>query len=226
MTRISLLFGSIGTTIVRSAVYLAYLSRLFHEGGETGLIVAKVGIIHPMRAKSSNTKSTKSSTYQVPERFGAGGMLALIFVFSVIFGCLHRMDARWGYYLFFAVLGLVVGGSQMRGARNPRFSSIIAGTVLLPPSLLVTAIAMGGIREPALFFVILILSTFFGAGVGYMMGTLLGGAFLLADYLERYFDPRERALADDEESIVLAVDVTELRERQKKWLIDPPSEPP
>jgi hypothetical protein len=168
---------------------------------------------------------TPQQTYQVPTRFGAGGLLAIIFVFSVVFGGLHRMDAHGGYYLFFAVLGLVVGMSQMRGAKSPRWASVIAGAVVLPPSIFVAIAFEYGLQRALFSLPMCLISMVLGAGIGYLAGALLGGAFLIADYLEQYFDPREKLPPSIPLSeIVMAEDITELRERQKRWLIEKPPE--
>jgi hypothetical protein len=162
-----------------------------------------------------------SQTYQVPQRFGAGGMMSIIFVFSLLFGSLHFMDAHGGYYLFFSVLGLVVGISQMRGTRSPRWASIVAGAIVLPPAIFLAIATRYNLERAIMYLPLCLLSSVFGAGIGYLAGTILGGAFLIADYLEQYFDPRENRPAREPKSdIVLAEDVTELRARQQKWELE------
>lgn len=134
-----------------------------------------------------------TAAYQVPKRFGMGPLMGMMLLYSLIFAGLRWGGAPHWTYLFLGLLGVVIGFGQMQGESNPRFSSILTGAVALPGCMLAFMAFVGlmeGRIDPGdllagacLSFVMF----FVGGIVGYLVGTVLAGVFLVGDQAEQAF---------------------------------------
>jgi hypothetical protein len=126
----------------------------------------------------------------VPRRFGMSGILGMMTALALLFGLLRHLDAHPATYLFFGLLGLVTGIAQMLNNARPRVASVVAGAILVP-----LFFGVVSLREPfgPQFVALVCLMPFwcaFGAFLGYAMGTLAAGVFLLMDRLEQWWTDR------------------------------------
>jgi hypothetical protein len=70
--------------------------------------------------------------YQVPSRFGLGAILAMLTIFSAVFGSLKAAHAPDHIYYFVASLGLLVCLGQMLSGKVPRGASTMVGAIFIP----------------------------------------------------------------------------------------------
>jgi hypothetical protein len=141
------------------------------------------------------SRITGSSTadYQVPKRFGMGPLMGMMLLYSLIFAALRWLDAYHWMYLFLGLLGVVIGFGQMQGESNPRFSSILTGAIALPGCLLAVFVFLGFMQGGVGFWDLLgaacvgFVLIFVGGIVGYVVGTVLAGVFLVGDQAEQAF---------------------------------------
>lgn len=141
------------------------------------------------------SRATGGSTadYQVPRRFGMGPLMGMMVLYSLIFAALRWLDAYPVVYLFLGLLGVVIGFGQMQGESNPRFSSIVTGALALPGCFFAFFVFLGFMQGGAGFWELLggacvgFLLIFVGGVVGYVVGTVLAGVFLVGDQAEQAF---------------------------------------
>lgn len=131
----------------------------------------------------------KSKIYSAPRRFDLATIFVVTFAYSLLFGLMS-------YFHFPPAVSLIIGGfitlvgvgqALLFGGQNARVASVITGVVLSvlfqfcmviwPPR---------GFSGFAMIFMLPIVAAV-GAGFGYMAGALVGGVFLVADYLRTYF---------------------------------------
>jgi hypothetical protein len=121
--------------------------------------------------------------YRVPQRFSIAEILAMMTVFSVVFGLLRRFDVHPAWYLFLGVQGLMVCLVQMWFGTVPRGSSTLLGSVLLPMWIWLLA-AFGSSALPAYHtasWIDVPFTVMFGGLLGYCTGALAAGVFLVLD---------------------------------------------
>lgn len=134
--------------------------------------------------------SERHGAYAVPRRFGISAILALTTLYACVFAILKGYEALPVYYLFFGTLGVTTCLAQMYFGRVPRISSVVAGAILLPFWVFISAIYF----EPPTRFVmflsayvvenVLSVTPFLivgGAIIGYLAGAVMAGFFLLLD---------------------------------------------
>lgn len=144
-----------------------------------------------LRRGFGGTRGRSTATYQVPKRFGMGPLMGMMLLYSVIFACLRWANCPAWAYLFLGLLGVVIGFGQMQGQSSPRFSSILTGALALPGFLLAYVlfafVALGGIGPGELIasFCAAVGLFFLGGFVGYVVGTVLAGVFLVGDQVEQ-----------------------------------------
>jgi hypothetical protein len=126
--------------------------------------------------------------YSAPRRFD----LATIFVVTVAYSILLT---GMGLLQFPPLASLIVAGfvtligisqALLFGGNQPRLASLLAGTVLYSIAMLAYWLAGGPRLMPTSAFLALGTSVLIGGAIlGYLSGTLIGGVFLLADYVRR-----------------------------------------
>lgn len=141
----------------------------------------------------SRLTGRSTADYQVPRRFGMGPLMGMMLLYSLIFAGLRWIDAYPWVYLFLGLLGVVIGFGQMQGESNPRFSSILTGAIALPGCMLAfmsfLGYMQGGVGVPELLAMscVAFVLIFVGGFVGYVVGTVLAGVFLVGDQAEQAF---------------------------------------
>lgn len=136
--------------------------------------------------------------YSVPRRFGIAAMLAFTTLFAVLLGILRFHSAPIAVYLFFGVLGSTVCFAQMWSEGVPRLVSIMAGAICAPLFLLIDSLTGGSHFMPAIVATPCLAVA--GGFVGYLMGTISAGVFLVSDLVERRWRGIDAATAADEEA--------------------------
>lgn len=109
-------------------------------------------------------------------------MLAFTTLAAVLSGILRYHDAPVSAYVFFGVLGTAVCGAQMYSNSVPRIVSIIAGAICFPLFFLFESWHRGPIGEVVLGSPCLAVA---GGFLGYLMGAVAAGVFLVSDLIER-----------------------------------------
>ncbi|MDA1052481.1 MAG: hypothetical protein O3C40_18650 [Planctomycetota bacterium] len=120
--------------------------------------------------------------YQVPSRFSLTAILGLLTVLAIIFGSLKAGHAPPVVYLFVGSEIVAICLVQILVGSAPRGGSTLTGAILLPFWVYLT------LRTPAMpalveFFLIARLVVF-GGLMGYCIGTLAAGFFLMMDLIE------------------------------------------
>lgn len=142
---------------------------------------------------AATSASERHGVYVVPQRFGISAILALTTLFAGVFAILKGFEASPALYLYFGTLGVSICLGQMFFGRVPRMTSIVAGTILLPFWVFVTA----NYFEPQTWLAIFVtdytrsnplivapIALACGAIVGYLAGTVFAGFFLLLDMVQ------------------------------------------
>ena len=134
-------------------------------------------------SSSQAVTRTPHTAYSVPQRFGLGAIMAFTTIFAVLLGILRMYDAPVGFYVFFGVMGCTVCGAQMINNSVPRLVSVLVGAACLP----LTAISYAVIGEMRVTEAVVMAPCLAvpGAVVGYLIGTIAAGVFLLGDLLEK-----------------------------------------
>jgi hypothetical protein len=119
-------------------------------------------------------------------RFSLAAILAIVFLFAVLFGLLSSLGAPpWvfaGAAAFVTAVGL--GQAYVFGGRRPREASLLTGSLCLVLTLAVTVGRMqflDGEAQSISLVVAVVVAPLLGGGLGYLIGALIGGAFLVAD---------------------------------------------
>jgi hypothetical protein len=142
--------------------------------------------------------------YAAPRRFD----LATIFVVTVAYSFLL---AGMSLLQFPPVASLIVAGfvtligisqAVLFGGHQPRIASLIVGTVVFSCAILAYWLSGGPRLIPTSAFLAIGAFVLIGGAIlGYLSGTLIGGVFLLADYLRRAVRPlagrRQQTLTED-----------------------------
>jgi len=154
--------------------------------------------MHPSENSAPTTTSVKRE-YRVPKRFSLAEGLAMLTLFGVLFNGLYFLGAPRSFFLFFGVLGMVICLVQMRFSAAPRAASMVTGMVLFVAW---DIIAHGSFSEGVLlpistrYIAFYIIATVLGAGLGYGVGTVAAGVFLVSDRITA----RLLSMLDDRES--------------------------
>lgn len=163
-------------------------------------------LVGELAAMWANWLEAQPAQYMVPQRFGMSGILGMMTALALLFALLRQLDAHPMVYLFFGLLGPVIGIAQMLNNARPRVASVVAGTILVP-----LLLGTGLVWDPADPSALAILCAMFfaaplGAFLGYVVGTLAASVFLLMDKLERWWTGRRQAAPRGSDGLALAGD--------------------
>lgn len=126
------------------------------------------------------------ATYTVPRKFTMTAVLALTTIFAILFGAMNFMRAEPIIYFFVATEILAICLVQFAFGTYARTGSAVTGAVLLP---IWTAVYLGSQTNQLPLVVVGLayaLIALFGAFVGYCIGGLAAGFFLVLDMLDPY----------------------------------------
>lgn len=125
--------------------------------------------------------------YVVPQRFGLAAILGMTTALAILFACMRRLDADPGWYLFYGFQSVVICIVQMFQGRSPRRASAIAGAIMGPIFILLSAwISPWENGNGGFVFCVMVMMVPCGAFLGYLNGTCAAGIFLVMDKLEKY----------------------------------------
>jgi hypothetical protein len=141
--------------------------------------------------------------YSAPRRFDLATIFVVTFAYSLLFAVLSGLGAPPALSVIFGVFITVVGIGQavLYGGNNARVASVISGAIIGVPIALGLTIWASRTSPGALLILMTPLGAALGALCGYLAGTLVGGVFLVADKLRRYFMNSAQADAEEVELV-------------------------
>ena len=124
--------------------------------------------------------------YSAPRRFDLATMFVVIIVYSCLLGLF--VGVRLPNQATFSVLGFLtavaIAQPALFGGKMPRLASVIVGGVALPLIfVLLNFLVMGAPLSYALMGCVCCLPL--GISFGYLAGALVGGVFLIADWVRQ-----------------------------------------
>ena len=132
------------------------------------------------------TAEPRLSLYSVPRRFDLATVLVVTAAYSLLLGSLTAAKAH--PLLTTAVAGFVtlVGSGQalLFGGLKPRLASIVVGISLFELMVIVAYF----VNSPAMgsfIWLFIVINAAYGLILGYVVGTVVGGVFLVADAIRR-----------------------------------------
>jgi len=126
----------------------------------------------------------REASYVVPRRFGLSALLALMTALALLFGWFHSVRAHPVIYLFAASQITAICLVQIFFGKSPRGASAATGAILWP---LFAFLMMSSRSIPFGVQAILVVGFVgFGALIGYCIGALAAGFFLVMDMVEQY----------------------------------------
>ncbi len=144
-------------------------------------------------------RANQKKLYSAPRRFDLSTMLVVTSAYAVLFAGMKSLD--FGNTAIVVVAGLItlVGAAQsvFDSWQNPRVVSVLAGVAY---SAAITVLESGGSRFPGYLVWAIIANSIFGAFMGYFCGVLVGGVFLVSEFLRTTLlgrPPNTQTAADD-----------------------------
>ena len=138
--------------------------------------------------------------YAVPRRYDLAMLLTVTVSFALLFSLLRMLGAPPTLMVAAATFIALVGLAQaaLFGGRSPRQASIVVGFLFGP--IVVGCQALVGVSPVQ--FDDLLLATIWYAPLGYVLGVLTSGIFLVSDYLRRFmkWSRRDPTVASTAES--------------------------
>jgi hypothetical protein len=124
--------------------------------------------------------------YSAPRRFDLATIFVVTVAFSLLFGAMSVLQFPPGASIAVGGFVMLVGVSQalLFGGTQPRTASLIVGAAIFSLAILSYWLITGARAFPTdLFLISGAFAITGGAILGYLSGTLIGGVFLLADYV-------------------------------------------
>ena len=138
--------------------------------------------------------------YAVPRRYDLAMLLTVTVSFALLFALLRMTGAPPTLMVAAATFIALVGLAQaaLFGGRSPRRASIVVG-ILFGPIVVCFQAYFGSFPVS---FAGLLLATIWSAPLGYFLGVLTSGVFLVSDYLRRFmkWSRRDPTVASTAES--------------------------
>ena len=138
-----------------------------------------------LQPKPAEAESEEEELFSFPRRFDLASMLSISTGYAILFAVMRLFSAS--PELTFGTGGLIalVGVSQavLFDGKSPRTASLIVGG-LYCAIVIGIVIANSHHRSGAVFGGV-VLALFWGPPAGYLCGTLVGGIFLIAEYVRR-----------------------------------------
>lgn len=133
--------------------------------------------------------------YSVPRRFDIATLLVVSLAYSLLFTLLRLLDAPTQVFVFIGMLTVVIGIAQAMFpyGNGPRRASMVAGAAYCGVLSLVGGFLSGGFGPGSCG---VLGSLILGAPLGYLMGAIEAGVFLVADKVRRRWFPERPRGAD------------------------------
>jgi len=131
-----------------------------------------------------------------PRQFGIGTLFVITTLFAVLFAFLRTLNAHPAVYVVVGGFVVVIGLGQvfLFGGKQPREASLLVGGAIFflgTVALAVNILVMGENYEPFLVLLVAILYPALGAMFGYFVGCVIGGVFLVGNWLNRRMEKRQ-----------------------------------
>jgi hypothetical protein len=146
-------------------------------------------------------RSHISGLYSAPRRFDLATIFVVTAAYSILFGAMSALNYYFSPTIQVAVgvLVTVVAVTQAfyKDIANPRGVSIITGSVTQAVIVAIVRIFVPHSFPGPLLLVIVFYGLIFGAISGYAAGVLVGGVFLVADALRKWYARKSGTPRDD-----------------------------
>ncbi len=134
---------------------------------------------------STDTPSVVRDIYSAPRRFDLGTIMTVTLAYALMFGFMRFLQTKPLLIVSVGMFITLVGVAQalIFGGNKPRMASMLTGGVLMPVVYLVILTVLDFHVDMAICEVI----AFSIAGVvcGCLAGALVGGVFMVTDYVRR-----------------------------------------
>jgi hypothetical protein len=151
------------------------------------------GWLPPIEVEKNSAKRVRASPpriYSAPRRFDLPTIFVVTTAYSMLFALLSALGWPIVPVLWTAGFITMTGVCQavLFGGQRPRMASVVSGVTTLSATLVVVWLVNGARRFPdSAMFGALAFNALFGALLGYVAGTIIGGVFLLSDLLRGRF---------------------------------------
>lgn len=151
-------------------------------------------------------RSHASGLYSAPRRFDLATIFVVTAAYSLLLGGLTALDGLTGpaaapfVKIVFSGLVAIIAATQAMFLRvsNPRGVSIVTGAVAYTLISWIIWLSDPNYFIWNSFFFVTFINGIIGGGIlGYLLGTLVGGVFLVADVLRGKFEGRSKLESDD-----------------------------
>lgn len=156
------------------------------------------------RILADSVRSSRPKVYSAPRRFDLSTIMVVTAAYALMFSVINALFSSFGgaagisimVGVFVTLVG--VGQAFMFGGRRPRTASILVGTILTCLIMFgsMALFARGGGASFMLPWV-LVYGVMTGAIYGYLAGVMVGGVFLVSDWIRRRFKRNSLAVEID-----------------------------
>jgi hypothetical protein len=155
----------------------------------TGVHLPRLGPTGPRLWERLFDPANTSELYSAPRRFDLATIFVVTAAYSLLFGLMTPLDFGPATKIVVGILVTMVAASQavFQHRANPRGVSIVTGAVTLSALLIMLGLSVPSWRSEPLFVIVVFCGMIGGAIAGYLSGVLVGGVFLVADELRKYF---------------------------------------
>ena len=139
-----------------------------------------------------------SELYSAPRRFDLATIFVVTAAYSLLLGALSALDALPIIKVVISVMVAIVATTQalFLPFANPRGVSIVTGAVAYTIISFMIWFSIRGVFPNSFFFVTFINGIVGGSILGYRVGTVVGGVFLLADKVRGKLEGRTQEFSD------------------------------
>jgi hypothetical protein len=144
--------------------------------------------------------------YSAPRRFDLATIFVVTAAYSLLFGAMTALRRDPITEVIVGLLITFIGVSQglYQQSANPRGVSVVAGAIALSVMLGVVKLFSSAVFVEPFFIVVVLYGIIGGVICGYLAGVLVGGVFLIADVVRKWYALRfgqaREAKADDSNS--------------------------
>lgn len=151
-----------------------------------------------------------SELYSAPRRFDLASIFVVTAAYSILLGALSLMSTPPGVMVVVAgMLGIIAATQAMyQHIANPRGVSIVTGAIAFAVVCAIVSLTTRGVLSGSLFIDVFIVGLSCGAFLGYLMGTVIGGVFLVADMVRKKLEGNVETLPA-ENPVPIACQATE-----------------